>query len=256
MLIARKMTKRYGEATALASLDLEIARGEVFCLLGPNGAGKTTTINLFLGFTQPTSGESWVGTVHVQADPLAARARIAYVPEQVRLYPHLTGCENLAYFLQLASARAPRRSELEAQLTGAGLPPSALHRRADGYSKGMRQKVVLALAHAKQAQALLLDEPTSGLDPSAADELYAGLRRERDRGAAVLMVTHDLSAVTGVATRFGIMKSGRLVHVGAAAGLSEADVQALYRQHLRPTVEATFSPASVASVGQPALSEP
>lgn len=243
MLIARKLTKRYGDATALQSLNLEIAKGEVFCLLGPNGAGKTTTINLFLGFTQPTAGETQVGKVVVQSDPLAARARIAYVPEQVRLYPHLTGFENLAYFLQLSGAPPTARSDLEDILIASGVPSTALHRRAESYSKGMRQKVVLALAHAKQAEALLLDEPTSGLDPTAADELYAGLRRERDRGAAVLMVTHDLSAVTAVANRFGIMRAGRLVHSDAVAGLPEAEVQALYREHLRPGIAASPSPA-------------
>ncbi|WP_437991674.1 ABC transporter ATP-binding protein [Sorangium sp. So ce145] len=238
MLTANKLSKSYGGAPALDALDLEVPAGEVFCLLGPNGAGKTTTLNLFLGFTRPSSGAAYVGAAHVEADPLGARRKIAYVPEQVRLYPHLSGCENLAYFLGLSQARALSSAELSRLLTAAGLPEGAVHRPASGYSKGMRQKVVLALSQAKRAAALLLDEPTSGLDPGAVRELCSAIRRESDRGAAVLMVTHDLGAVASIARRIGVMKAGRLVEVTSAAGVSEAEVIALYRRHFDPPGDA------------------
>lgn len=251
MLTARNLSKRYGETTALDRLDLEIAPGEVFCLLGPNGAGKTTTLSLWLGFIEPSAGEAYVGTTHVQADPLGARAQLAYVPEQVRLYPHLSGVENLEYFLRLSGAPLPTRAELEAYLLAAGVQRDALARRASGYSKGMRQKVVLALAQARKASALLLDEPSSGLDPGAADELYAAVQRERERGAAVLMVTHDLTAVCSVAQRFGIMRAGTLVHVGSAAGLDEADVQALYREHLKRPALQPLAASEISGAVQP-----
>ncbi|WP_437998314.1 ABC transporter ATP-binding protein [Sorangium sp. So ce185] len=238
MLTANKLSKSYGGVPALDALDLEVPAGEVFCLLGPNGAGKTTTLSLFLGFIRPSSGAAHVGSTHVEPDPIAARRQIAYVPEQVRLYPHLTGCENLAYFLGLSRARVPSSAELSRLLTAAGLPERAVHRPASGYSKGMRQKVVLALSQAKGAGALLLDEPTSGLDPGAVRELCAAIRRESDRGAAVLMVTHDLGAVASIAHRIGVMKAGRLVEVTGAAGMSEADVLALYRRHFDPPGDA------------------
>ncbi|HEX5660221.1 MAG TPA: ABC transporter ATP-binding protein [Polyangiales bacterium] len=231
MLTARALSKRYGAQLALDALELQVPAGEVFCLLGPNGAGKTTTLSLFLGFTAPSAGEAFVGDVCVARDPRAARARIAYVPEQVRLYPHLSGRENLEYFLRLSHSRVPSRAELARHLIDAGIPEAAIDRSADGYSKGMRQKVVLALAQARNAQVLLLDEPSSGLDPSAAEELYASVRRQSERGAAVLMVTHDLTSVVSSAHRLGIMRAGRLVHVCAAQGLGETGVQALYRQH-------------------------
>ncbi|XXY44191.1 ABC transporter ATP-binding protein [Sorangium sp. So ce269] len=239
MLTAKKLSKSYGGIPALDALDLEVPAGEVLCLLGPNGAGKTTTLNLFLGFTRPSSGAAYVASAHVEPDPLGARRRIAYVPEQVRLYPHLSGCENLAYFLSLSEARVPPSAELSRLLTAAGLPEGAVHRAASGYSKGMRQKVVLALSQAKGASALLLDEPTSGLDPGAVRELCAAIRRESDRGAAVLMVTHDLGAVASIAHRIGVMKAGRLVEVASAAGLSEADILSLYRRHFDPPGDAT-----------------
>ncbi|WP_437927191.1 ABC transporter ATP-binding protein [Sorangium sp. So ce291] len=239
MLTAKKLSKSYGGVPALDALDLEVPAGEVFCLLGPNGAGKTTTLNLFLGFARPSSGAAYVASAHVEPDPLGARRRIAYVPEQVRLYPHLSGCENLAYFLSLSEARVPPSAELSRLLTAAGLPEGAVHRAASGYSKGMRQKVVLALSQAKGASALLLDEPTSGLDPGAVRELCAAIRRESDRGAAVLMVTHDLGAVASIAHRIGVMKAGRLVEVASAGGMSEADILSLYRRHFDPPGDAS-----------------
>jgi ABC-2 type transport system ATP-binding protein len=245
MLAANKLSKSYGGLPALAGLDLEVSAGEVFCLLGPNGAGKTTTLSLFLGFTRPSSGAAYVASIRVESDPIGARRHIAYVPEQVRLYPELTGCENLAYFLGLSRQRAPGRAELAKLLAAAGLPEDAVHRPASGYSKGMRQKVVLALSQAKNAGALLLDEPTSGLDPGAVRELCVSLRRESARGAAVLMVTHDLGAVASVAHRLGIMKAGRLVEIAPADRLSEADIAALYRAHFERPYGAT-RPAELA----------
>jgi ABC-type multidrug transport system ATPase subunit len=101
----------------LAPLDLEVAAGEVCCLLGPNGAGKTTTLRLFLGFTRASAGEALVGGVRVEQDPVAARRQLSYVPEQVQLYPELTGIENLAYFSALAgSDGAVRLSSLSCSL--------------------------------------------------------------------------------------------------------------------------------------------
>lgn len=229
MLTAQALTKRYSGSTALSALDLEVSPGEIFCLLGPNGAGKTTTVNLFLGFTRPTSGRALVGGEPVERDPLAARRRVAYVPEHVQLYPELSGLENLVYFARLGQGPYLGRGELAELLERAGLPRAALDRRASGYSKGMRQKVALALSHAKRASALLLDEPTSGLDPSASADLCRSLERESERGAAVLMVTHDLGAVVSIAHRFGILSGGRLVHVAPAAGLTESALADLYR---------------------------
>jgi ABC-2 type transport system ATP-binding protein len=242
MLAARKLSKSYGGTLVLAPLDLEVGAGEVCCLLGPNGAGKTTTLRLFLGFTRPSSGEALVGGVRVDHDPVAARRQLSYVPEQVQLYPELTGAENLAYFVALAGAEERRGEPLAELLVAAGLPRAAVDRPASGYSKGMRQKVALALSRAKRSGALLLDEPTSGLDPSAVRELCAGIRRERERGAAVLMVTHDLGMVAAVADRIGILRAGQLVHLGARSSQTEAEIASLYRIALE--VEASAAPSS------------
>lgn len=213
MLEAIALTKVYQGAPALDRLDLLVPGGEVFCLLGPNGAGKTTTVNLFLNFIQPTSGQARVCGVDTAAAPLAARHLLAYIPETVMLYGNLTGLENLEYFSMLSTGRRRSRDELLGLLREAGLQEEAASRRVAGYSKGMRQKVGIAIALAKDAKALLLDEPTSGLDPLAANEFARLIEDLRQRGMAVLMVTHDLFLAKQCGTRVGIMQRGRLAAV-------------------------------------------
>lgn len=202
-------------------------------LLGANGAGKTTTLNLFLGFTQPTSGRALVGGVEVARQPAATRSRLAYVPEVVALYPHLTGLENLDYFVRLGGRAPAGRGELEQALAAVGLPAEAFGRRARTYSKGMRQKVALAIALACRAEALLLDEPLSGLDPAAANDFVATLRRAASGGLAVLMATHDVFRAKDCAARVGILKRGRLIELRATAGMSGAELERLYLDHMQ-----------------------
>lgn len=229
MLEARNLTKRYegAEAPALGSLNLTVPPGEVFCLLGPNGAGKTTTVNLFLGFIAPTGGQALVCGVDPAQDPLGARARLAYIPETVMLYGALTGVENLQYFTEI-SGTAATREELMALLAQAGLPAEAATRPVRGYSKGMRQKVGVAIALARRAQALVLDEPTSGLDPLAANEFAALIERLRSQGMAVLMVTHDLFLAKQCGTRIGIMAGGKLASVFGADDVDHLGLERAY----------------------------
>ncbi len=232
VLEARQLTKSYGEVAALRSLDLHVGRGEIYCLLGANGAGKTTTINLFLGFLQPTSGQALVSGIDVQADPTAARHKLAYIPETVTLYGELSGFENLEYFARL-SGQGHGPTELRECLDRAGLARSAHDRPLKGFSKGMRQKVGVAIAIAKRADALLLDEPTSGLDPKASNEfseLILSLARD---GAAILMATHDLFRARETGTRVGIMRGGLLRAEYAAQDLSHADLERVYLEQMQ-----------------------
>ena len=197
-------------------------------MLGANGAGKTTTINLFLGFLEPTSGAAYVNGREVARHARATRADIAYVPEQVTLYPTLTGLENLTYFTKLAGKCVPNAASMMGYLERVGLERDAIDLRVERYSKGMRQKVGLAIALAKGARALLLDEPLSGLDPKAANEFCTLLRSIAAVGSAVLMVTHDLFRAKEVGDRIAIMRDGRLVEDVAAASLSHAQLERVY----------------------------
>jgi len=232
MLEAVALTKDFGTHRALDSLDLRVAPGEIVCLLGANGAGKTTTINLFLGFLEPSSGAARVDGVDVRSDPTGTKRKLLYVPEQIALFGELSGLENLAYFAALSGIEDRSPAYLRQCLAQAGLAEAAMDRRAAGYSKGMRQKVGIALAIAKQARALLLDEPTSGLDPQASAEFHALVVRQRDAGAAVLMVTHDLFRAREVGTRIGLMREGRLRRMIDAADITAVELESLYLEEM------------------------
>jgi ABC-2 type transport system ATP-binding protein len=231
MLEARQLTKVYNGNTALDGLDLQVAPGEVFCLLGANGAGKTTAINLFLNFIQPTSGTALVNGLDVTRAPLETKRFLAYIPEVVMLYRNLTGLENLDYFVSLNGAKRSRPELLEI-LADAGLPPDTARRRVREYSKGMRQKVGIAIAAAKDARALLLDEPTSGLDPKASNEFSELLARLSRRGVAILMATHDLFRAKESGTRVGIMREGRLLQTLRTSEISHSDLERWYLGHM------------------------
>lgn len=233
MLQATGLTKSYGDQIALQPLTLTVNPGEVFCLLGANGAGKTTTINLFLDFIPRTGGSATVGGLDVAQHSLETKRLLAYIPEQVNLYRNLTGLENLTYFQQL-SGQAPRsRADLLALCDRVGLPTGAADKRVSAYSKGMRQKVGIAIAIARNARALLLDEPTSGLDPQASNEFSATLNDLRDDGVAILMATHDLFRAKETGTRIGIMKHGTMVDQFAAADIGHADLEQVYLRHMK-----------------------
>ena len=233
MLQTQALSKQFGETRALDAVSLHVAPGEIYCLLGANGAGKTTLVNVFLNFVTPSEGQALVDGLDVTREPLATKRRLAYIPEQVMLYGALSGLENLRYFAALATGRTAPRDELLHLLEQAGLDATAAMRRVATYSKGMRQKVGIAIALAKNARALLLDEPTSGLDPKAAAEFSQLLRNARDCGVAVLTTTHDLFHAKQTGTRIGIMRQGQLVSQLNSQDLSHADLEALYLEHMK-----------------------
>lgn len=229
---AQNLEKRYGDVIALQGLTLEVGAGEICCLLGANGAGKTTTIHLFLNFITRSGGEARICGLDVSEHPLTTKALLAYIPEVVSLYPALTGYENLRFFSRLSGLQL----SVAAMTTLAqrvGLEPLAMRQSLRGYSKGMRQKLGLAIALARRAKVLLLDEPLSGLDPKAANEFTLLLREVAAEGVAVLMTTHDIFRAREVATHIGMMRRGRLVEHLRAGSIEPADLEKLYLAHMR-----------------------
>ncbi|KQP46202.1 ABC transporter ATP-binding protein [Pseudorhodoferax sp. Leaf274] len=229
-LHAQAVEAGYAGRSILRGLDLAVAPGETYALLGANGAGKTTTLSLFLGFVQPTRGQVRVLGADPVVDAAAARRQLAYIPENVALYEHLSARENLAYLLDLAG-QGLGRDAIDAALARAGLDAAAHGRRVAGFSKGMRQKVAIGLALARRVPVLLLDEPTSGLDPQATAEFSRLLGWLRGEGVAILMVTHDLLGAADVADRIGFLDQGRLREEVAASGAERFDVRALHRRY-------------------------
>ena len=222
MLIAENLSKTYGDYKALNNLNLKLNKGEIFALLGQNGAGKSTTINIFLGFVKPTEGVAKINGISVVDHPEETKKFIAYIP-------NLTGVENLKFFSSLAGFDYDNET-LTNFLSKAGLQSDAHHNRLGGYSKGMRQKVGIAIAIAKKAKVLLLDEPTSGLDPKASNEFSEILKELASEGTTIFMATHDIFRAKEVADRIGIMKRGNLISEINADEISASELEKLYLQ--------------------------
>lgn len=221
------LTVGYGEQRVLDRLSLRVPAGSITALLGGNGAGKSTTLATLLGFVRAQSGTVLVAGIDPGTNPDAARRRMAYLPENVALYEHLSAVENADYLLALSDERKERGAITEA-LAAAGLQQRAWDQRLSGFSKGMRQKVAIAVALLRDVPVLLLDEPTSGLDPRATADFNALVQAVRDRGTAVLMVTHDLLSAADVADRIGFLEAGRITDEAEARGPQRFDVRALH----------------------------
>ncbi len=228
MIRIHNVSKKYGDFTAVDSLSLTVKAGEVFCLLGANGAGKSTTINMLLNFIDPTTGTLEINGLDVAKNAIKTKDFLTYIPENLMLYPNLSAIENLDYFTKL-SKRKFTKEALGSFLSEAGLQEEAHANRVKTFSKGMRQKVGVALAIAKQSKVLLLDEPTSGLDPQSSNEFMALLSKMKSQGVAVLMATHDLFRAKEVGTHIGIMRSGILE---SHSSTSELSLEMLEKKYL------------------------
>lgn len=235
MLKTTHLTKTHGDVTAVHDLNLEIAAGDIYCLLGPNGAGKTTTVNLFMGFINPDQGIVEVNGMQVSENRKEIKKFISFIPENLALYPNLTGLENLDFFTSLTNS-SYETGYLVGLLTEAGLQQESFHKPVLGYSKGMRQKVGIAIAMAKKSKALILDEPTSGLDPQASNEFARLLVKLSEKGVAILMTTHDLFRARETGTRLGIMSDGVLRREFDAAGVSHEELEKVYLEQVMQKV--------------------
>ncbi len=227
VLQAQALSKKYTDTVALHNLNLSIEKGEIFCLLGQNGAGKTTTINLFLGFVEASSGKAFINQQAIKPNNPSFKKMIAYIPEVVQLYGNLSGIENLDFFSRLAGFKYAK-SRLTGFLSKVGLQQETHFKRLSTYSKGMRQKVGIAIALAKNADVIFMDEPTSGLDPKATAEFTQICKELAREGKTIFMATHDIFNAVNVGTRIGIMKQGELVHALNTIDITANALQQLY----------------------------
>lgn len=203
--------------------------------MGANGAGKSTTIHLLLGFLTSDSGTASINELDTASKAKEVRKLIGYIPENVNLYAHLTGIENLNYFCQLAGLKYTK-TELQHFLITCGLPREANRKRVSDYSKGMRQKVSIAIAYAKKAKVYLLDEPASGLDPLSSNELLKLLKKLAAEGVTILMASHDIFRVREVCHRIGALKTGTLVKELRSEKVSTDELEKLYLAFMQKKV--------------------
>ena len=215
VIVARRLTKQYGSFTAVDRLDLTIRRGEVFGLLGPNGAGKTTTVLMLLGLTEPTKGVVRVLGLDPTREPLAVKRQVGYLPDNVGFYGGLTGRENLRYTAKLNGLRRTEAEARISELLHSVRLEDAADKKAETYSRGMRQRLGIADALVKDPSVLILDEPTIAIDPAGVDELLALLRRlVAEHDLTVLLSSHILGQVQSLCNRVGFFAAGRLVAAG------------------------------------------
>ncbi len=211
------LTKRFGDVVAVDDLDLTIEEGEIFGFLGPNGAGKSTTIDILLDFTRPTDGTATVLGHDAQDESLAVRQRTGVLPDGYHAYDRLTGRQHLEFVVESKEVD----EDVDALLERVGIAEAA-DRKAGGYSKGMRQRLVLAMALVGDPDLLVLDEPSTGLDPNGAREMREIIRRENARGTTVFFSSHIMEQVEAICDRVAIIDSGRLVAVDTVDGLRDA----------------------------------
>ena len=196
----------YGDLEALKGIGFEVARGEVLGFLGPNGAGKSTTIKILTGQLTPKSGRARVLGTDVTTDDPELQSRIGVCFEEKNLYEAMTGAENLRFFARLFGIRD---LDSDALLRRVGLADRGDDRVAR-YSKGMRQRLMMARALVNRPEVLFLDEPTDGLDPVSSQAIRQVIKEESDRGAAVLLTTHDMFEADELSDRVAFIDEGTL----------------------------------------------
>jgi ABC-2 type transport system ATP-binding protein len=219
----RGLSKRYGgrlfdsDVSAVSDLDLVVERGEVYGFLGPNGAGKSTTIDMLLNYSYPTEGTVEIFGRDIRTDPDVIDRRVGVVPEGYGLYDRLSGRRNLEFAIDWQDA-SDDPADL---LSRVGLDADDAARPVGDYSKGMTQRLALAMALVDDPDLLVLDEPSSGLDPNGIQRLREIIREEASNGTTVFFSSHVLSQVEAVCDRVGILDDGELVAVDTVAGLRE-----------------------------------
>ncbi|SEL85406.1 ABC transporter ATP-binding protein [Haloferax larsenii] len=213
----QNVSKRYSGTTAISDLSLSVERGEVFGFLGPNGAGKSTTIDILLNYIRPTSGSVEILGKDVRRNPVVVKKRVGVLPDQYAVFERLTGRKHVEFAIRSKGADDDPTDLLERVNLS-----SAADRPATSYSKGMKQRLMLAMGLVGSPDLLVLDEPSTGLDPLGVRVMRTIVREERERGATVFFSSHILEQVEAVCDRVGILNEGSLVALDSMDGLREA----------------------------------
>jgi ABC-2 type transport system ATP-binding protein len=234
------LTLRHGPRTAVRSLSLQVAAGEVYGLLGPNGAGKSSTLSAIAGHLPPAEGEILVGGLSERSQPREYRRQIGLVPQDLAVYPTLTASQNLAFFGRLYGLSGRGLAQRTEEVLEVARLRGHESQAVGTFSGGMQRRLNLACALMHRPALLLLDEPTAGLDIQSRDVLFESLRQLASEGAALVFTTHHLDEAERLCSRVGILSSGEMVAEGTVASLCSRQkwredgphrLERLYRLH-------------------------
>lgn len=216
-IVADSLTYRYGDLLAVDHISFTVERGEILGFLGPNGAGKSTTVKMLTGQLRPLSGRALLLGIDVSRHPKQVQARIGVCFEQPNLYEELSATDNLRLFARLFNVRD---LDLAALLRRVGLDGRG-NDLVSHYSKGMKQRLMIARALVNRPDILFLDEPTEGLDPTSAEAIRRVIREEQERGATIFLTTHDMYEADRLCHRVAFINSGRIVALDTPHNLKQ-----------------------------------
>jgi ABC-2 type transport system ATP-binding protein len=219
MIELSSLTKKYGNFTAVDSIDLSVARGELLGLLGPNGAGKTTTLRMIAGILRPTAGIVRIAGINVWDDPVAAKMKLGYIPDRPFIYEKLTGAEFLRFVAGLFGQEGGKVEHRARELMALFDLEEWRDELVESYSHGMRQKLIISSAFVHRPDVIVVDEPMVGLDPKAARILKDLFREYVQRGHTIVMSTHTLEVAQAMCDRICIVQGGKIRAQGSMAEL-------------------------------------
>jgi ABC-2 type transport system ATP-binding protein len=240
MIKLTNLVKRYGDFTAVNSINLEVPRGELFGFLGPNGAGKTTTLRMIAGILRPTSGTIQIGGVDLTKDPIAAKSVLGFIPDRPFIYEKLTGAEFLRFVAGLYDQEGAQVEHRARELLALFDLEEWRDELVESYSHGMRQKLIISSAFVHRPQVIVVDEPMVGLDPKAARIIKDLFREYCNRGHTIMMSTHTLEVAESMCDRIGIIQGGVIRALGTMAELrssAQSGAEGLEQIFLRLTGE-------------------
>ena len=209
MIRLSRLTKKYGDFTAVDSIDLHVPSGELFGFVGPNGAGKTTTLRMIAGILKPTAGTVQIAGIDIAKDPIAAKAKLGFIPDRPFIYEKLTGAEFLRFVAGLYGEQGPEVEHRARELMALFDLEEWRDELVESYSHGMRQKLIISSAFVHRPQVIVVDEPHVGLDPKSVKILRDLFKEYMRRGHTILMSTHTLDAAEALCDRIAIIVGGQ-----------------------------------------------
>ena len=214
MIRLSRLTKKYGNFTAVDAIDLHVPRGELFGFVGPNGAGKTTTLRMIAGILKPTMGTVEIAGIDIAKDPIAAKAKLGFIPDRPFIYEKLTGAEFLRFVAGLYGEQGAKVEHRARELMALFDLEEWRDELVESYSHGMRQKLIVSSAFVHRPEVIVVDEPHVGLDPKSIKILRELFKEYVRRGHTILMSTHTLDAAEALCDRIAIIANGRIAACG------------------------------------------